>query len=377
MNHRPLASLLLAGALALAAGGAEAATELKASNWLPPKFPNSVGYKTFVEVAEKESKGTLKFKVFYGGALLGAKATLDGVRDGVADVGHIVYTYFPAEFRYGELINDLSMVGTDNDAASFALTELQMLHCAPCQEEQRKARVVYLGGYSTPPYVMHSKVDVNSPEALKGKKFRSGGPIWDRWAQFVGGVPVNLPSSDMYEALERGQLDIAIYAAGGIKTHGLGDVAKYVTLLPLGSFRSDSLFTFNRERWRSLSNDERLAIMKAAAAGIVVTNREYAEGDEEGLALARKKKIAVVEPSAEMTQLLDRFIEQDLARTVEHAKTEYGIAEPQPVIDSYKQLYDKYVKLLEPTGKDKDKMTAILWNEVFAKVDPATYSMEK
>src|SRR3546814_20907787 len=62
----------------------------------------------------------LTFKLFTGGALLGAKATLDGVRDGVADVGHVAYTYFPASFPRAQLLNELSMVGTNNNAASFA-----------------------------------------------------------------------------------------------------------------------------------------------------------------------------------------------------------------------------------------------------------------
>ncbi len=369
-------SMLTAAAMMAAVPAALADKQLKASNWLPPKFPNSVGMKAFIDEIEKSTNGSVKFRLFTGGALFSAKATLDGIKTASADVGHIVYTYFPAEFPTAQLVSDLSMVGTEPQAASAALTELRMLHCEPCQAEEKAQNLVYLGSYSTTPYVMHSKFEIRSAADLEGKKQRSGGPLWDRWTTFVGGVPVNTPSSEMYEALERGQIDVAIYAAGGLKTHGLGDVAKYVTLLPLGGFRAATVFAFNRDTWKGLTVDERKAALAAAPLGLVVTNVEYQKGDQEGLKVAEANNINVVQPSDALKKTLEEFIQKDLAFTVENAKAEYKIEDPQAIIDKYQELYAKYERLLEGKTDDQEAMVKVFHEEIFAKVDPATYGVD-
>lgn len=367
--------LAFAAAMMAASPAALAAKELKASNWLPPKFPNSVGMKAFIDDIEKSTEGDVKFRFFAGGALFSAKATLDGVKTGSADVGHIVYTYFPAAFPTAQLMSDLAMVGIKPHAASAALTELRMLHCAPCQAEEKAQNIVYLGSYSTTPYVMHSKFEIKAPGDLAGKKLRSGGPLWDRWAEHVGAVPVNTPSSEMYEALERGQIDVAIYAAGGLKTHGLSDVAKYVTTLPLGAFRAATVFAFNRDSWAGLSVEQRKAALSAAALGLVVTNLEYQEGDKAGLKVAEAKDVAVVAPSEALQKDLAAFVEKDLALTAANAKEAYGVDNAEALIAKYKELYAKYERLMDGKADDKDALVKVFYDEIFAKVDAAAYGV--
>lgn len=368
-------SLVVAAALA-AANPAAAAKELKASNWLPPKFPNSIGMKAFVDDIAKTTNGEVKFRLFTGGALFSAKATLDGVKTGSADVGHIVYTYFPAEFPTAQLLSDLAMVGENPHAASAAMTELRMLHCPPCQAEEKAQNLVYLGSYSTPPYVMHSKFEIKSPADLAGKKLRSAGSLWDRWTAHVGGVPVNTPSSEIYEALERGQIDVAIYALGGLKTHGLADVARYVTTLPLGGFRAVTVFAFNRDSWSGLSVEQRKAALDAAALGLVITNLAYQKGDKDGLKAAKAKKVAVVEPSEALRKDLAAFVEKDLAFTAENAKKAYGVSDPQSLIDKYKELYAKYERLMSGKTEDEAAMVKVFRDEIFSKADPAAYGVK-
>src|SRR3546814_12360090 len=103
-------------------------------------------------------------------------------------------------------------------------------------------------------------------------KLRAGGSLWDRFATFVGATGVNVPSSEMYEALSRGILDAAMYAVGGLKTHGLADVAKQVVMLNLGSFRDGNLYSFNRDTWTKLTTAQRDAVFKAIPVAQVRKN---------------------------------------------------------------------------------------------------------
>ena len=189
------------------AGGAFADTEIRISSWVAPKHPvNYGGYVPFMEAVEKASGGEISFRLFMGGALLSAKATMPGIRDGIADTGVIALTYHPAEFPYAQLIADLAMSSADPVVTAAAVTELNMLHCQPCLDELMVQEIVYTGTYATAPYVIIGSRKVESLADLKGARIRTPGSVWDRWAADVGGVPVNIPSSDSSGSAPSGPL---------------------------------------------------------------------------------------------------------------------------------------------------------------------------
>src|SRR3546814_12677505 len=128
-----------------------------------------------------------------------------------------------------------------------------MLRCAPCRADLQKQNQVFVAGVSTGPYVLIAKGDLNSLDKIKGKKLRAGGSLWDRFATSVGATGVNIPSSEMYEALSRGILDAASYAGGGLKTPGLADVVEQVIMLNPGSFRAGRRYSSNQEAWSDLT----------------------------------------------------------------------------------------------------------------------------
>ena len=289
--------LLAASTLAFSVGlsGYASAVTLKAAHYLSPKHPVGVGYETFASELKKNTNGDLTVRVFAGESLLGAKAISDGIRDQVADLGFTTFTYTPSYYPRGILLNDLAMVGENDMAAAMAITELFMLNCAPCVTESTKQNQLFAGGMSMVPYVLVAKGDVNSLEKIKGKKLRAGGALWDRFATSVGATGVNVPSSEMYETLSRGIIDAAIYSIGGLKTHGLADAANQVVTLNLGSFRGGDLYALNLDTWLKLKTEQRAAIFKALPVAIVRTVDEYHKGDKDALALAKEKKIQVVQ----------------------------------------------------------------------------------
>ena len=208
-----------------------AAEAFKAAHALSPQHPVGVGFQAFADEVKKETKGKTTIRIFPGELLLGAKAISDGVRDQVADFGQIVMTYTPSYYPHGVMINNMAMVGENDMAGAFTVTELYWLHCKPCQQEFAKQNQIFLAGMSTAPYVIIAKGDLNSPDKIKGAKLRAGGSLWDRFAVSVGAVGVNIAASEMYEALSRGILNGTLYAVGGLKTHGLADVATQVIML--------------------------------------------------------------------------------------------------------------------------------------------------
>lgn len=369
---------IAASALALAVGlsSAASAVTLKAAHYLSPKHPVGVGYEVFAAELKKNTKGEVTVRIFPGESLLGAKAISDGVRDQVADVGFDTLTYTPSYYPHGILLNDLAMVGENDMAAAMAITELFMMHCKPCQAEFEKQNQIFGGGMSTAPYVLVAKGDLNSLEKIKGKKLRAGGSLWDRFATSVGATGVNVPSSEMYESLSRGIIDAAMYAVGGLKTHGLADAADHVIMLNLGSFRAGNLYSFNRDTWSKLTTEQRAAVFKAIPVAIVRTVNEYHLGDKEALKIAKEKKIPVVQPDASLVKARKDFVEKDLPGIIENARTKLKVDDAKEFVDKYKELLAKYEKLVAPIEADAAKLAEMFYKEVYAKLDPAKYGVK-
>ncbi len=366
------AGALLGGAMLAGAAGTASAETLKAAHFVSPQHPIGVGFKAFADALKKDSKGKLSVHIFPGESLLGAKAISDGVRDDVADFGQVVMTYTPAYYPHGIMINNMAMIGEDDMAGAFAVTELYWLHCEACQQEFTKQNQVFVAGGSTAPYVIIAKGDLNSPEKIKGAKLRAGGSLWDRFAKSIDAVGVNIPTSEMYEGMSRGILNGALYAIGGLKSLGVADVANQVIMLKTGSFRSLALFSFNHDKWAKFTPDERAAIFKAASVGIVATVNAYHHTDDVGMELAKQKHIAVVQPDPGLVKLRDDFVEHDINNVVAHAKETLGINDAAEFVADYRKLYAKYAKMVEPVADNPEKLSEIIYQEVYAKLDPKT-----
>ena len=374
MKQAWVAASVLTLALGMTSGAS--ALTLKAAHYLSPKHPVGVGYETFAAELKKNTNGDVTLRTFPGESLLGAKAISDGIRDQVADVGFATLTYTPSYYPHGILLNDLAMVGENDMAAAMAITELFMMHCKACTTEFEKQNQIFGGGMSTAPYVLVAKGDLNSLEKIKGKKLRAGGSLWDRFATSVGATGVNVPSSEMYEALSRGIIDAAIYAVGGLKTHGLADAADHVIMLNLGSFRSGNLYSFNRDTWSKMTTEQRAAIFKALPVAIVRTVNEYHLGDKDALELAKQKKVPVEEPDASLLKARKEFVEKDLPAVIENAKTKLKIADAAEFVAKYKELLAKYEKLVTPIEADAAKLSDMFYKEVYAKLDPAKFGVK-
>ena len=370
-----LSLALAVAALAGAVNPAAAATELKGAHYLAPTHPLGVGYEVFKEVVERESKGGINVRIFAGESLLPAKAISDGVRDGVADFGTVTMSYSPSYYNYGLMLGDLAMFGPNDTVTAVAQTELFTMHCKGCQMDARKQNQLIFVGFSTPQYVLVGKGAMNTLETIKGKKLRAGGPLWARFAAHVGAVAVNIPSSEIYEGLSRGILDAAMYARGGLKTHGLADVSDTVSEVPLGSFRAQNYFSFNIESWKSLTPDQRKIVLHGIAAGSVANRLAYDKGEQDGVALGKEKGIKFLQPDAAMAKAVDEFVEKDAVETVKNWEAK-GLKDAGEVIAEYKELYKKYEPLVTPIQNDQDKLTALIMDQIFSKLDLNTYGIK-
>lgn len=372
MNKQTVAALAVAFGLGLA-GQAIAEPKITISNWISPKHPVSVGgYKPLIE---KLKAAGFEVRSFEGGALLGAKPALPGIGDGIADMGMLAMTYFPAEFPNAQLVADMGLSTPNNLTAMAAAAEYNLLNCPECLEEYKKANVVYMGTYSTSPYRIISKEPIRSTADLKGKKMRVPGSLWSRWADSVGAIQVNVPSSEMFEGLDKGALDIAIQAPGALRSYALWDTAKYITMLNLGTYHSLSLMTTNKEFWVGLTDEQRAIIISEAARVGVDTTIQYGITDKDVLSKLGEHKVELIEASDEMKAAKASFVKDDVAAIIANAKSRHGIADAEAKVAKLNELIAKWEGIVKETGGDRDAIIARLNTDVYSKL-PVGYGLK-
>lgn len=371
---RTLMAAALSVALATVATAAQA-RELKASTHLPPKNDTVAnGYVPFVKYLEERTKGELKVKVFNGGALLGPRAAAGGIRDGVVDLGYVIVGYHTAEFPYlGGLANETSAIGTDPVAVTAATTEWVLLHCAPCLKDFEKQGNVFTGAGAVPGMVLMSKFKVDKLADLAGRKVRSNGGFWDGFIKSLGAVPVNVPSSEQYEAMNRGLVDAVIHVPSSMKTYSLWDMTKDVTMLNFGVYRSINTFAFSPASWKALTPAQRRAVLESASDANLDIAFGYLKTGEEALAESRRKGVTIHPPPADVQAKVDAFIRQVSVDGAAASATKFGIADADKVVAKIAELNAKWDRIWKESGGDLSKFKARVRDEIVSKVDTSTY----
>lgn len=374
MKH--VTAIVLAAGMAVGVAGGAAAKELKASVHLPPKN-NTVadGWVPFAEHVKEATNGELTVKTFLGGSLLGPKAASEGIRDGVVDLGYVIVGYHPAEFPHTAFINDMAAIGTNAIVVTAATTELIMTQCAPCLAEYKQRGNVYTGTYAVPPMVIMSTKMIDSPDDIKGLKIRSAGAAWDNFVKAVGATPVNVPSSEQYEAMSRGVVDASFHVAASLKTYGLWDMTKDVLLVNVGAYRAINTFAFNPNSWAGLTDAQRRIVLEAASDANFGVAEGYMRTDREALEESKAKGIRVQEISDAFKKIRADYVANEKKGLVAKGKETRGIANPEPLIEKMSALVDKWSKIYDEVGGDVDAMRARFKQDVVSKVDVSTYGM--
>jgi len=376
MLRRLLGTAVLAGACSLA--GQAAAEKYSANNFLDATHPFSVeNYTVWAEKVRERTNGEIDFDVFLGGVLLGGRASLTGTADGVAQVAYHAGTYTPSELPITNIISELAFL-TDNFYALAAAATIMGFDHPAMLEEYKKNGVVFGGGYGTPIYYLICNKPITTVEDVVGKRVRMPGGIWDRWGTAMGAVSVNVPSSEIYTGLDRGTLDCGVNPLDSLLSRSYWDVAKYVPLVPLGSYYSGPMWAYNIEFWQSLTDEQRAILLEESARAFVRSAILYLNNTEEAQRLgASEHGMNFQDPSPELMQKHQAFVESDAQNLVALAQQQYGVSKEtaEDLINTFKALVAEWEAKLEGVDyKDQEKLTE-LFLEIYTGVDVTKHGM--
>ncbi|SEO33175.1 TRAP-type C4-dicarboxylate transport system, substrate-binding protein [Salinihabitans flavidus] len=368
-------AILAASCAVTAVAGAANAVELTAASWVGPSHPTiRAGYNFYFPAVAEATGGAVTFKLISGGALMSGKETLTGLGDGIADASVLALTYNPAQLPASQLVSELAMLSGESLAVAAAVTEFTLLECAPCIAEFSEQNVVYTGSYATAPYALISKDKIESPADLEGKRVRTPGGAWDRWVAESGGTVVHTSSSEMYEAIDKGIIDVAMQPGAALKSFSLWDVADHITLADLGVYNSGPFLAFNKDAWSELSVENRRVLLDQLPEALVATTEAYLSMNDEALSETADHGVTVTEKPESLQTWVTEFNDQDLSAVIEKAESVYGIDGAEALVQAYSETLQKWTDRLD-SGMSRDDLVSAMKTEIFDRIDAAAYGI--
>jgi TRAP-type C4-dicarboxylate transport system substrate-binding protein len=317
----------------LAAAPALPADTISATHVFPASLIYSRSFLEYVKKANAAGKGAFTIQVRGGPEAIGMMEQPGAVRNGVVDM---VYT--PCAFYAGTVPEcDAVSASTVDGPTARKNGGTDLLN----QIHQKRMGVVLLGWvdsgirfnlWSTKP----PKLDASGHIDIKGFKVR-GNPIYNAFlTNYLGAQIINLPSTELYTALERGTVDLTAWTQIGLMDLNWDRYVRY-RILP-DFFETDLMILVNQNKWKSLSPKTRDILQRVAIQHESESLRALQELWKKEQAELEKRGIKTVAQSPEASR---RFIagarSASLARMKERMEKAGGM-----------ENYDKVVKLLTP-----------------------------
>jgi TRAP-type C4-dicarboxylate transport system substrate-binding protein len=358
------------------------ATELRFATGAPQNTLGTKAMDAFIEAVEDRSGGDISVKG-YAQSLLSFMETPTGLRDGIADLGHVLTPYFPSDFPNTIMLTELTMALELADVSSQdavfaytgAISEYVINNCPECLKEHLDRNQIFLGLASSSPYGLFCNEAITSKEDIEGKRIRIGGPQWSRWVDAMGGTPVSIPVNETYEGLSQGVVDCTAHNLSDYLNFKFIEVASEVTMgVPGGTFGGVGT-NMNADAWKSLSEKDRTSILYGAATTSAEIAKVYLENHQEALRrIDEQPELTLHEPDEAFRQMTRDFIEEDLKKVAADYSERYDVQRADAMMDEFQQLLDEWVDKVEGI-ETREELRDLYWQEVFSKVDVSSYGM--
>jgi len=308
---------LLAAALSVAFSGRTALAQdtISATHVFPASLIYSRSFLEFVKKANAAGKGVYTIQVRGGPEAIGMMEQPGAARSGVVDMVYTPCAFYAAAVPECDAVSASTIDGpTARKNGGTAL--LNQIH-------QKRTGLVLLGWvdsgirfnlWSTRAPTLDSSGHID----IKGYKVR-GNPIYNAFlTSYLGAQVINLPSTELYTALERGTVDVTAWTQIGLMDLNWDRYIKY--RIGPDFFSTDLMIIVNQKKWNALSPKTREILTKVTAEHEVSSQRdlqalwkkEQAELQKRGIRTlqqsdAASKKFVAGARAASLQRMKDRM----------------------------------------------------------------------
>jgi TRAP-type C4-dicarboxylate transport system substrate-binding protein len=309
----PALAALIAALPALAR--ADAPVQLKFGFPAPvSSFVNTDGITPWINDVEKASDGTLEIKLFAGPTLGTFRDIYDRTLANVAQISFGVFGTLASQFPRTQ-VSDLPFLSDDTRQSSVALWRLYAKGLL--NPEYDKIKVLAL--FTFPGSILNSNKPIKTIDEVKGMKLAVSSRTLGEIAVLLGGSPVTLTPTELYQGMSRGVVDGILVGWTAVKTFRLDEVTKDHLQLPLGE--APAFVFMNKSAYASLPPKAKAAIDKYSGEafsdrmGLADENANRAEAK----LVASKPSQSVAKLSAEQIPIWEKRIHPVIDEWVKNA----------------------------------------------------------
>jgi TRAP-type C4-dicarboxylate transport system substrate-binding protein len=245
--------VLWLAALTSPAMAQEKTFELKLSHWVPASHPLQKALEDWGAAVEKESGGTIKYKVFPAQQLGKAFDHYDMARDGIADVTYINPGYQPGRFPIIGA-GELPFLMSDAKGGSMGLDAWYRKYA-----EKEMKDVKFCLAFIHAPSSFHSRnKKILVPDDIKGMKIRPADATIANFVILLGGTNVQSSAPEVRDIIERGVADAVTFPWGSLVLFGIDKVTKFQMDAPL--YVTTFAFVMNKDKYNQMSERQKKAI---------------------------------------------------------------------------------------------------------------------
>src|SRR5216110_842790 len=289
-----------------------AADTISATHVFPASLIYSRSFLEFVKKANEAGKGEFTIQVRGGPEAIGMMEQPGAVRSGVVDMVYTPCAFYAAVVPECDAVSASSVDGP-TARKNGGLELLDQIH-------QKRMGVKLLGWvdsgirfclWST----KEPKFDANGQIDIKGFKVR-GNPIYNAFlTNYLGAQVINLPSTELFTALERGTVDLTAWTQIGLMDLNWDRFVKY-RILP-DFFSTDLHILVNLKKWQSLSPKTRQILQDVASKHEIESLQALQKLWQEEQAELAKRGIKTVTQSPDASK---RFVEGARAASLQRMK---------------------------------------------------------
>lgn len=232
--------------------------------------------KPFVEEIEKRSEGRIKIEPYFAEALCKAADSYESVKTGVADMAEFCYDMAPGQFPFHERAFTLVSPDRSLDNTGEWMAEMEK-RFPDILKEVEGVKMLFSHAVNVG-MLVGTKDPINSLEDFKSRKINIDGDAQASGkVASLGASVVNIPTSDLFMALQQGVVDGTTCDFEILVSRRFGEVIKHMTLLNTAA----SAFTMimNEDVYNDMPEDLRKIIDEVSVEyGTKAFNKFWADG---------------------------------------------------------------------------------------------------
>src|SRR5699024_10283529 len=288
---------------------------------------------------EEETNGKVRINPVFGGGLLSSSEALDGIREGVADIG-LVYpdNYSQRMFSY-ELLK-LFPVAPSDFGGMYEIFCRSLKELPQFREDLDKNNQVPLLITTGLPIVFGSTSELDSLKAIEGNDWRASSRWYLETMRNMGANPVSVPWEDVYMSLETGVIDGVMTNYDGFHMMGFYETSSNIIVGEELWWSAPFIHTINKDMWESLPKDIQEGILEATEQAQKDFAGVYQEELENTIQAQRDAGAEVkIADEEDIATFNDQELFEEMRKTwIKEAKEDHGIENAEQYVEDMKKI---------------------------------------